>query len=480
MSDQTACALLVGGNSSRMGVDKSLIVCEPNADPLYKTQLEKLRRVSSLPILLSVRPGQEFPDPGDNVEMVTDSAIDSGPLAGLASCLERTTVDWLLVLAVDMARMTTTFLNGIVLEAKTTGCGIVPRINGRWEPLAAVYPRRLLQKTQQHLADGKLSLQKFIDDAVADGLLLAYEVTGREKSLFSNLNTPEDLESLRHDEFIPTDLHRWEKQPGTKGKPQFTSSPKSDLVAVEDPLELRVEGRGIAVLMRTPGHDRELAAGFLFAENVIHHADDIFEISECQNLPPGAGGNPGGNVVDVLLRKGVTPNLEQLSRHVFTSSSCGVCGKTTIDSVFQALQPLPDDSVTITAAKLLNLPSALREKQRSFGHTGGQHACALFSPDGELQTIREDVGRHNALDKTIGHALLNQSTPLSSSILLLSGRISFELMQKALAAGIPFVAGISAPSSLAIEFARGSGQTLVGFLRKGGFNVYAGNERIDP
>jgi FdhD protein len=157
-----------------------------------------------------------------------------------------------------------------------------------------------------------------------------------------------------------------------------------------------------------------------------------------------------------------------------------VCGKTTIDSVFQALQPLPDDSVTITAAKLLNLPSALREKQRSFGHTGGQHACALFSPDGELQTIREDVGRHNALDKTIGHALLNQSTPLSSSILLLSGRISFELMQKALAAGIPFVAGISAPSSLAIEFARGSGQTLVGFLRKGGFNVYAGNERIDP
>jgi len=478
MSDQTACALLVGGNSSRMGEDKSLIIRQPTAEPLYKTQLEKLRQVSPLALLLSVRPGQEFPDLDGGVEMVLDDAVGCGPLAGLASCLGKTTAAWLLVLAVDLPRITTTFLQEIVLEAEKTGQGIVPRINGRWEPLAAVYPHSLLPKARQHLAEGKLSLQQFIDEALTEGYIVARDVTRSEQALFANLNTPEDLESLRHDGFLPLDLHRWQNPPNTLTEGPFSPSPKTDLVAVEDPLELRVEGRGIAVLMRTPGHDRELAAGFLFAENVIHHAGDIFEISECQNPPPGSGENPGGNVIDVLLRKGMTPNLEQLSRHVFTSSSCGVCGKTTIDSVFQTLQPLPDDSVNIAAAKLMGLPSGLRENQQNFGHTGGLHACALFSPEGKLESIREDVGRHNALDKIIGHALLNQKTPLSTSILLLSGRISFELMQKALAAGIPFVAGISAPSSLAVEFARQSGQTLVGFLRDGGFNVYSGHERL--
>ncbi len=480
MSDQTACALLVGGKSSRMGEDKSLLIRQANAGPLYQSQLEKLRQVSPLAILLSVRPGQEFPALDADVEIVPDTAADRGPLAGLSACLEKSPAPWLLLLAVDLPRITAPFLNGMVSQAEKKACGIVPRIDGRWEPLAAVYPRSLLKKARQHLAEGKLSLQGFIDEALADGLVVAREVTPSERPLFLNLNTPEDLEALKNDPIQALDLHRWETSTGKGAAASFSCSPRTDLVAVEDPLELRVEGRGVAVLMRTPGHDRELAAGFLFTENIIHHSDDIFEISECQNPPPAPEGQPSGNMVDILLRKGVNANLKQLTRHVFTSSSCGVCGKTTIESVFQTLPALPDNLVSITAAKLLTLPATLRKNQQGFGHTGGQHACALFSPTGELQAIREDVGRHNALDKIIGQALLDQRMPLCSSILLLSGRISFELMQKSLAAGIPLVAGISAPSSLAVEFARGSGQTLVGFLRDGSFNVYAGNQRIDP
>jgi len=476
MSDQTATALLVGGNSTRMGDDKSFLICEPGAAPLYQTQLEKLRQLSSLPILLSVRPGQKFDDLPANVEIVPDRITDQGPLAGLVTCLEKTTADWLLTLAVDLPQISVAYLQDLIAKAQQTGHGIVPQMNGHWEPLAAVYPRTLLPKAQEHLAAHQLSLQKFIQEAVAEGFLVGRDITSQEAPLFSNLNTPEDIESLRHKEFIPADLLHWENQAQQKKKPCFSKSSTSDLVAVEEPLELRVEGSSIVVLMRTPGRDRELAAGFLFAENVISHVDDLFEISECPNLH--SEGDSGKNVVDVLLKKGTSVNPEQLSRHVFTSSSCGICGKATIDSVFQSFPPLKKDDVKVSATCLLSLPSKLINSQENFHHTGGLHACALFAGDGTMKIIREDVGRHNALDKIIGNALLNQSTPLSDSILLLSGRISFELMQKALAAGIPIVAGISAPSSLAIKFARDSGQTLVGFLRDGSFNVYAGNERI--
>lgn len=459
-----------------MGDDKSLLICEPGAAALYQTQLEKLRLLSSLPILLSVRPGQEFHDLPANVEIVPDRIADQGPLAGLVTCLEKTSADWLLMLAVDLPQISVAYLLDLIAKARQTGQGIVPQMNGHWEPLAAVYPRTLLPKAQEHLAAGQLSLQKFIQQAVAEGFLVGRSITAREKPLFSNLNTPEDIESLKHGEFIPADLHRWENRPQQKKKTCFSESSASDLVAVEEPLELRVEGRSIVVLMRTPGRDRELAAGFLFAENVIRHADDVFEISECPNLH--SEGDSGKNVVDVLLKKGTSVNLEQLSRHVFISSSCGICGKATIDSVFQSFPPLSEDNMKVSTACLLSLPFKLSKHQENFRHTGGLHACALFTPDGTMEIIREDVGRHNALDKIIGNALLKQSTPLSDTILLLSGRISFELMQKALAAGIPFVVGISAPSSLAIKFARDSGQTLIGFLRDESFNVYAGKMRI--
>lgn len=254
-----------------------------------------------------------------------------------------------------------------------------------------------------------------------------------------------------------------------------TRETASDRVATEQPLEIRVEGRSVAVVMRTPGHDEELAAGFLLSEGVARTRHDIFEISQCPSIPTGLEEN---NVVDVLLSKGTRVDLDQLTRHVFSSSSCGICGKATIESVFQSFDPIPSSGMTITAGAVLSLPEKLRATQDTFEETGGLHASALFSRDGDLLITREDVGRHNALDKVIGNALLEGILPLSETVLLVSGRISFELVQKALAAGVPLIAGISAPSSLAIQFAEASNQTLIGFLRDNRMNIYTHGERI--
>jgi len=246
-----------------------------------------------------------------------------------------------------------------------------------------------------------------------------------------------------------------------------------DVLAVEEPLEIRVEGRSIAVVMRTPGHDRELAAGFLLTEGVIKSVKDLFDITTCV-APAGAG---KGNAVDVALARPGTVDLEKLTRHVFTSSSCGICSQTSIDAVLRVRKRLVD-GVRIRARALLALPARLSGQQTAFHTTGGLHACALFSHDGKLLALREDVGRHNALDKLIGWALLERRTPLRGHVVLLSGRASFEMMQKSHAAGIPVVAAISAPSSLAVEFARAGGQTLAGFVRGRSMNLYAGAERI--
>lgn len=246
-----------------------------------------------------------------------------------------------------------------------------------------------------------------------------------------------------------------------------------DALAVEEPLELRVEGRSIAVIMRTPGHDRELAAGFLLTEGAIKSAKDLFDITSC--IAPGGAGK--GNAIDAALARPDLAELDKLTRHVFTSSSCGVCSKATIESVIKRRRPL-DDDVRVPASLLLSLPRLLASAQEDFQKTGGLHACALFDAKGKLLAAREDVGRHNALDKLIGWALLEHRTPLHGHIVLLSGRVSFEMMQKSHAAGIPIVAAISAPTSLAVEFAQESGQTLAGFVRGRSLNLYAGAHRI--
>lgn len=249
-------------------------------------------------------------------------------------------------------------------------------------------------------------------------------------------------------------------------------SSQADEVAVEEPLEIRVEGHSVAVVMRTPGHDRELAAGFALTEGIVRGSSEIFEITSCLTRESRTD-----NVVNIALTDPARFDAAKLSRHVFTSSSCGICGKATIEAALQQF-PSIKSAPAIDANTLFQLPERLSAAQETFQRTGGLHACALFESGGELLLVREDVGRHNALDKLIGYQLLAKQLPLSNRILLLSGRVSFEMTQKALAAGIAIIAAISAPTSLAVEFARANNQTLVGFLRGETMNIYAGAERV--
>lgn len=246
----------------------------------------------------------------------------------------------------------------------------------------------------------------------------------------------------------------------------------TDLVAIESPLEIRVEGRSLAVVMRTPGHDEELTAGFLLSEGAISGAEDLFDISRCPSAIEG-------EAIDVLLTNPGRFDFARFSRHVFTSSSCGVCGKATLEAALRQFPPMEADHIKVSAPLLFSLPDRQRAAQAAFAATGGLHASALFDMSGSLLLLREDVGRHNALDKILGASLLSGKLPLTKTILLLSGRISFELMQKSHAGGIPIVAGVGAPSSLAVEYAQASRQTLIGFLRDGRGNVYADCGRLE-
>jgi FdhD protein len=242
-----------------------------------------------------------------------------------------------------------------------------------------------------------------------------------------------------------------------------------DLLAAEEPLEIRLGGERVAVTMRTPGNDTELAVGFLVGEAIVR-PEHVDSVRECRS-EEGDGG-----VVDVRLRYRASPSAGW-QRNFYATSSCGVCGKASIEAVRVAAGHVADGP-EVTAAVVAALPDGLRAAQRVFDRTGGLHAAGLFTSGGDLLTLREDVGRHNAVDKVVGRAALDHTLPLSEHVLLVSGRASFEITQKALVAGIPVVAAVSAPSTLAVRLAKETNMTLVGFLRAGGFNVYAGPERI--
>ena len=252
--------------------------------------------------------------------------------------------------------------------------------------------------------------------------------------------------------------------------------PARDRVAHEEPLEIQLAGTPLAVLMRTPGHDLELVTGFLLTERVVDSLADVEAVRHCTDAPAREGED---NVVRVTLRAGLRPDLERLRRNLFASSSCGVCGKATLENALATAPPL-DDPTRLRASVLRELPERLRAAQPVFDETGGLHAAGLFDGDGRLLVAREDVGRHNAVDKVVGWAARAGRLPLAGSVLVVSGRASFEIVQKALAARIPIVAAVSAPSSLAVSLARGAGIALVGFLRGSGFNVYGARERILP
>jgi FdhD protein len=289
-------------------------------------------------------------------------------------------------------------------------------------------------------------------------------------------------------------------------------SERPDTLAVEEPLEIRVGGRAFAVTMRTPGHDFDLASGFLVSEGVVGGTRDIATIRYCTDDSPCArtaatslqivavGGARGSspedarddtpppaqpsteaayNVVEVTLAAGVTPPRPDMERSVYTTSSCGVCGKATLDAVNTMTRwPVADDATQVRSSTLLRLPDLLRAEQRVFSRTGGLHAAGVFAPDGRLLCLREDVGRHNAVDKILGWALQTSRLPLRAHVLQVSGRASFELVQKAVMAGIPMLSAVSAPSSLAVDLAAESGLTLAGFVRGNSMNVYTHPHRV--
>ncbi|WP_030667943.1 formate dehydrogenase accessory sulfurtransferase FdhD [Streptomyces sp. NRRL B-1347] len=256
-------------------------------------------------------------------------------------------------------------------------------------------------------------------------------------------------------------------------------SERPDTLVAEEPMEIRLNGRPLAITMRTPGDDFALAAGFLVSEGVLGAADELRNIVYCAGATQD--GSNTYNVVDVSTAPGVVVPDITLERNVYTTSSCGLCGKASLDAVrTTARWPIEDgpEPLRLTPELLAGLPDRLRAAQRVFDRTGGLHAAALFSEDGELLDVREDVGRHNAVDKLVGRALQSGRLPLARTVLLVSGRASFELAQKAVMAGIPVLAAVSAPSSLAVDLAAEAGLTLVGFLRGASMNVYAGEHRV--
>jgi FdhD protein len=259
------------------------------------------------------------------------------------------------------------------------------------------------------------------------------------------------------------------------------AAPDHDKVAVEEPLEIQIafERKGIGIVrpvsvtMRTPGHDEELAAGFLFGEGLLHHRSEVAKIEH------GAGNS--ANCVRIHLAASVRVDLKQFERHFYTTSSCGICGKASLKAVQRLMMTgsCADSSLHLSFATVHLLPARLRKAQQVFADTGGLHAAALFDLEGNLLTVREDVGRHNAVDKLVGAEWLSGRIPLDNKILFVSGRASFELVQKAARAGIPIFAAVGAPSSLAIELAQSCGVTLLGFVRERRFNVYSAGYRLD-
>jgi FdhD protein len=252
---------------------------------------------------------------------------------------------------------------------------------------------------------------------------------------------------------------------------------RPDTLAVEEPLEIRVDGSAVTVTMRTPGDDFDLTVGNLLTEGVLRSADQVSQLMHC--LDEDESGSPTYNVVDVTLAPGVVPDLDRAARSGYQSSACGVCGKTSIDAI-AATSPyaVRADPLVLPPAVVAGLPDRLREQQKIFDRTGGLHAAAIFTPDGEPLVVREDVGRHNAVDKVVGWAGRQGHLPLAGHVLVVSGRASFELVQKAVMAGLPALVAVSAPSSLAVDLALESGLTLVGFARPPRMTVYAGAHRL--
>lgn len=482
-------AVLAGGESQRMGRDKALL--EVDGQPMAERALGILRALLQEVVLVApMRP--EYARWG--AEVVPDLRPGSGPLGGLHAALKRAAGRPVFLLACDLPFVSVELVDHLLVSLDIRGTDASARFpvhQDRAQPLCGLYGAGCLPIVERRLDRGELGIFGLLDSLDIDPVEIDTSLSWYRSDLLDNINAPEDLARLETD----GDMSKEEStRPDLATRRSVVSMPvdrhvggavqrETDLLTIEEPLEIRVvveEGgkrvrHSIAVTMRTPGEDLELAAGFLVSEGVVHRRQDILQVEHCRSTSADAG----DNVVDVQLAPSTRFDYVSLARNVITTSACGICGRASIESVQQICSLRPQGTFTVQRQMLQRLLEVLEGSQPVFSRTGGLHAAALFNARGQLAVLREDVGRHNAMDKVVGSLLFEANLPASDSIVLVSGRASFELVQKALLAGIPILAAVGAPTSLAVELATEYGMTLLGFLRAERFNVYAGSERID-
>ncbi len=454
--------IFVGGASSRMGSPKGLLRA-----PSGETLVSRLARVVTEAGLEPLLVGQRAEYEKLGLRSIPDASAE-GPLGGLIALLEAANGERVIAIACDMPHVTVELVRKLVHAPDAPV--VAPRRGGRWEPLFARYDSSpVLDVAKERAVQKELALQGLLDAAGAAPLLLDDD----ESALLDDWDAPEDLVAQRREPTDPSLASSTIERPVILVNAVGSSS-RTDRIAVEEPLEILEAGtrRPIAVTMRTPGADVDLAAGFLLGEGVVIAREDVVAIA-----PEG----PSRVVVD--LAPAARERLERTERRFWITSSCGVCGKSSVEHVLGGLRqhhrvPAERDDLRLSPRLIASLPDALRSAQSSFDRTGALHAAGLFVVDGRALRVAEDVGRHNAVDKVLGAELLSGRVPLTGHILVLSGRIAFELVQKAALAGISAIVAIGAPTSLAIELADSAGITLIGFARDGRFNVYADGYRV--
>ncbi len=455
--------IFVGGASSRMnGVPKGLMRA-PDGDTIVGHVARAMREAGLEPVLV----GERAEYAGVGVRAIADAA-DAGPLGGLVALLELAIRDAPLRGRVDAARgehvvaiaCDMPFVSAELVRKLTSAPDapvVAPRRNGRWEPLFARYDAsRVLEIAKARCARGELALQGLLDQVGAKAL----ELDAGEAARLVDWDSPEDVAAS------PT-LASATSERAVLVVADESRSAKVDRVAVEEPLEIRSGRDAIAITMRTPGADADLAAGFLLGEGVVRARSDVRSIAA-----------EGPQAVSVDLVDAARARLVRAKRGFWSTSSCGICGKDSIDRIAVDLPPPARDETRFSPRAISRMPGALRSAQAVFDRTGGLHAAGLFDARGELVRFAEDVGRHNAVDKVIGAEFLAGHVPLVGIALALSGRVAFELVQKAALAGVSAIVAIGAPTSLAVDLAERAGLTLVGFARDGRFNVYTGASRV--
>jgi FdhD protein len=444
--------LLAGGLSSRFGTDKAWAPVAGR--PLAHHVAQALAPAGEIVAVVD-RPGRLA---GLGLPEIVDDGSHRGPMTGLAAAMAHAGTGWLAIAPCDTLGLRARWLLEM-RQAAQPGDRAVAYRSERWQGLPSLWRAELLPEVERCLAKGERALWQLLEAVSARALPVPAGWAELRR-----IDWPEDLPDSPVARVV---AERWRAS---------MVETFDDRVAVEAPLEIRLatadgDAFTLAVTMRTPGHDDDLAVGFLHGEGVVRSAEDLRAVGPCGR---------SGNVVRVDLAASAVVDRGRLQRQVHATSSCGVCGKTSLEALGMAGWPSLPAGPQISPELLHGLPAVMRAAQATFERTGGLHAAALFNARGELLLLREDVGRHNAVDKVVGHALRAGPPlwPLHHAVLALSGRAGFEVVQKAVAAGIPVLAAVGAPSSLAIDTARQFGLTLVGFLRDNRFNVYAGRERL--